>query len=617
MSNYDYYDEDYDFEYDYSDLKSHKRSDKVKWIITAIAFVLVFVLIGGIFAILLRSKNVERVPEDPVQVQTHWLSFEDDGLRISFSEQEQVWEDDGIVFTNSKGSGTKVGDYYNPVRAYAHSMIVVESEKMAEIIFFCVGSTYARNLVDSIGEQSGITATINDNEVKVVFEKAVNRFEVANLVGQVQLTHIAVTVATPTQSDKDETPVEEKDATPEAVSYMRTVAPLSADDIAVIAAEGETVDTRKKPSDDVLRAEVETFLGYNDAFINGASRVSYDDPFFVNAVVTNNINGTTMTLEEAGCIPITGNFGAFRDVIYAVLVPLWNPFEELYYDYGVESVWITGGGMSAPNMSAIGAYALPHYKCLGMRSYGFTVMDEPVAYTLVADIIERDTIPLPEDPVKEGYNFVGWYYGTQSEHGNGTSCKAYNGEPIYANTSLHAHFEIKKFTVTYASEGGSTVSPKSVEWNTAAPTPACERVGHNFLGWYLSDGTKYEGQPITENTVLKAHWQLQRFTVTFYVEGEEYKSMEVDYGTTFADLAESASNLGLRVRSIASSSGEPIGEFVSGDISVNADTMGDMDKALNTVKNNTWAIVGGVVGGVVLIAAIGAIVGALRRKRVR
>lgn len=39
------------------------------------------------------------------------------------------------------------------------------------------------------------------------------------------------------------------------------------------------------------------------------------------------------------------------------------------------------------------------------------------------------------------------------------------------------------------------------------------------------------------------------------------------------------------------------------------------DKIINTVKNNKWQIVGGVVGGIALIAIIAAAVGGIKRKK--
>ncbi len=190
----------------YDNFENHERRDQIKWIITAVAFVLVFILIGGLFIALFRpgDKEKKQEAEQKPQVQMFVLSFEDVKKRTSFSEDKQVWEDKGIVFTNLKGSGTNVGDFYNPLRLYAHSTVEIKHEDMTEIVFYCNGSTYARNLQDSLETMKGISVEIKDLEVTMTLDDMANTFEVANLVGQVQLNQIAVKAVVPVQPDGKE-----------------------------------------------------------------------------------------------------------------------------------------------------------------------------------------------------------------------------------------------------------------------------------------------------------------------------------------------------------------------------------------------------------------------------
>ena len=54
------------------------------------------------------------------------LSFANKAQRTTFTTSQQVWEQNGIVFTNDKGSSTSnVADYANPARIYASSKITV------------------------------------------------------------------------------------------------------------------------------------------------------------------------------------------------------------------------------------------------------------------------------------------------------------------------------------------------------------------------------------------------------------------------------------------------------------------------------------------------------------
>ena len=187
--------------------------------------------------------------------------------------------------------------------------------------------------------------------------------------------------------------------------------------------------------------------------------------------------------------------------------------------------------------------------------------------------------------------------------------------PIASNPQrLYFHLS-KTFSVTFDSGGGSTVSTKTVDWNTSVSIPTSTRKGYDFLGWYLPNGTKYTGQAIKENTVLTAHWKIKMFTVTFYVDGKEYDSVEVEYGTAISAVETLADDLGLRVKSYSSTAGEVVGDIITHDLNVNADTMKGVDKVKNTVKNNQWKIIGGVAGGIVLIALIAGIVSTVKKKR--
>ena len=94
------------------------------------------------------------------------LTFDDKAKRTSYSTSKQVWEENGITFTNNKASSsTAVADYAKPVRLYASSQIVVEhSENITKIVFDANSTTYATTLKNSIG----VTATVSSDKVTVV-----------------------------------------------------------------------------------------------------------------------------------------------------------------------------------------------------------------------------------------------------------------------------------------------------------------------------------------------------------------------------------------------------------------------------------------------------------------
>ena len=135
----------------------------------------------SIFAVLFAFAGVQAQ-------ETVTLSFADKAQRTSFSTTKQVWEQNGITFTNNKASSTSnVADYAGPVRLYAKSEVIVEhANTMTQIVFTCGSSSYATALKNSIGD----AATVSGSDVTVALNSTT--FTVA-LTAQVRLNSITVT----------------------------------------------------------------------------------------------------------------------------------------------------------------------------------------------------------------------------------------------------------------------------------------------------------------------------------------------------------------------------------------------------------------------------------------
>ena len=213
----------------------------------------------------------------------------------------------------------------------------------------------------------------------------------------------------------------------------------------------------------------------------------------------------------------------------------------------------------------------------------------------------QEPVTLPPNPTKEGYTFVGWYYGTESEHGS--NCQAYDNAPIYSDTALHAHFTINTYRVTFDSAGGNDIAAQTVNWNTKPTLTTPERMGYRFLGWFTSSGTQFTTQTIKENTTLVAHWEIITYTVTFYVDSEVYKTLTVEYGTTLQAAAERAN---MTYYNLYSESGVKMSKasVVSEDMELNAVAMSDTEKATTFLANTWWIILIALGVAALLIVAI-------------
>lgn len=132
-----------------------------------------------------------------VRAEEVTMSFADKSARISLSTEAQVWQQNGITFTNSKGSSTSnVADYGNPVRLYKSSSIEIAIEEgltISQIVFTCNTASYATALANSI--TSGAAVSVSEKLVTVVPTEESNSFAVTTLSAQVRVNELTVTYA--------------------------------------------------------------------------------------------------------------------------------------------------------------------------------------------------------------------------------------------------------------------------------------------------------------------------------------------------------------------------------------------------------------------------------------
>ena len=159
--------------------------------------------------------------------------------------------------------------------------------------------------------------------------------------------------------------------------------------------------------------------------------------------------------------------------------------------------------------------------------------------TLVSPITQNynTVVTAPSAPTKSGYTFSGWY----SDAGL-TTPYIFITMPA-ANITLYAKWNINSYTMTFASNGGSLVSPITQNYNTAVLAPSAPtRTGYIFDRWYSDAGLTVDYTFTTmpsENTTLYAKWNINSYTITFASNGGSLVSpLTQNYNT--AVLAPSA-----------------------------------------------------------------------------
>ena len=122
-------------------------------------------------------------------------------------------------------------------------------------------------------------------------------------------------------------------------------------------------------------------------------------------------------------------------------------------------------------------------------------------------------------PTRPGYNFAGWYYGTQLVDSGIWK--------IAENVTLVARWSREEFNIQYQLNNGNNdpSNPTSYNYDSETITLAdATRVGYTFLGWTSSEiQAPTKGAQIVHNSVgdklFIANWQANTYTVTYYVNG--------------------------------------------------------------------------------------------------
>lgn len=150
---------------------------------------------------------------------------------------------------------------------------------------------------------------------------------------------------------------------------------------------------------------------------------------------------------------------------------------------------------------------------------GYTVSFNSMGGSPVADITvgRKDPITLPENPQKEGYDFVGWFL---EENGSTEFSDSIPSD----NITLYAKWIVKQYTIAFNSNGGSGVNPITDDYLTqvtAPPEPT--RQGYTFAGWYTDNATFLNVYSFTEIPLegieVHAKWKIEVYDISYVLGG--------------------------------------------------------------------------------------------------
>ena len=112
-------------------------------------------------------------------------------------------------------------------------------------------------------------------------------------------------------------------------------------------------------------------------------------------------------------------------------------------------------------------------------------------------------ITAPADPTRTGYTFAGW-------------TPEIPATMPAENMTIKAKWTVNQYTLTFDTDGGSTIDPITQDYGTAITAPADPtRTGYTFAGWT----PEIPATMPAENMTIKAKWTVNQYTITYDLDG--------------------------------------------------------------------------------------------------
>ena len=130
-------------------------------------------------------------------------------------------------------------------------------------------------------------------------------------------------------------------------------------------------------------------------------------------------------------------------------------------------------------------------------------------------------------PEKEGYTFDYWTDEDGFEYDFNMS--------VTSNLTLYASYTRKSYTVTFDTNGGSSVNSCLVYHGNKVQEPnnPPEKEGYTFDYWIDEDGFEYDfDTPVTSDIVIYAKFKINKYNITFMTDNTVISSVDYEYGAT-------------------------------------------------------------------------------------
>jgi len=164
--------------------------------------------------------------------------------------------------------------------------------------------------------------------------------------------------------------------------------------------------------------------------------------------------------------------------------------------------------------------------------YSYIVTFDPQNGSNMAPVtVEYDKkISKPTDPVRYGFTFGGWFREARC-----INSWNFGADTIRSTTVLYAKWTRNNYTMTFNPNGGSTMMPKSVPYDSTFNSPGePTRTGYLFGGWYKDAGCTaiwdFSSDKVQKDTTLYAKWIPIPYKVNFNsMGGNDIPARAINY----------------------------------------------------------------------------------------
>ena len=168
----------------------------------------------------------------------------------------------------------------------------------------------------------------------------------------------------------------------------------------------------------------------------------------------------------------------------------------------------------------------------------------PGAQTTVQQVSKGSAAVMPETPVRQGYDFLGWYANPDFTHLYDFENEVTEAMTIYA---LWQKQGAEHVTVTFDYDYyGAKLSSYSypVEKGAAVQKPIADpvRTGYTFAKWVSADGSDYDfAAPVNGDVTIKAAWTKASSGAQTWVFEAEHTDLTAKIGPSYSGSAQEES----------------------------------------------------------------------------